>query len=90
MEAFGSRGTEVGVMGKGSEISGRWDEYPPPPPTNTCLSGSFSHSKMGPGLEMGLEMGCKGIREWHIKSSRGPSQDWGAEGLKMYGGAWGC
>lgn len=83
MEAFGSRGTEVGVMGEGSEISGRWDKLAPQPlPQHTPLSGpSFSHSKMGPGLEMG----CKGVREWHIKSSRGPSQDWGAEGLKMYG-----
>ena len=83
MEAFGSRGTEVGVMGEGSEISGRWDEYAPQPlPQHTALSGpSFSYSTMGPGLELGY----KGVREWHIKSSRGPSQDWGAEGLKMYG-----
>ena len=57
MEAFGSRGTEVGVMGEGSEISGRWDEYAPQPlPQHTPLSGpSFSYSTMGPGLEMGYK-----------------------------------
>ena len=32
----------------------------------------------------------KGVRWGHLKGGRGSARNWGAEGLKMYGGAWDC